>query len=132
MSRPVIQVNEVSYSKTTWQYGSDCPNNNQPCPVWFHNSFRENNKWPRGPFGKSPGQPVYKHGSKKILCYHCEGEHLIKDCVKLTREKCQDKQKDTEVARWYKNQLRDAVQRGNITVNKSSFARAPDTTYSME
>ena len=57
---------------------------------------------------------------------------MIKDCVKLAKEKSRDKQKDTEVARWYKNKLRDAVQRGNITVNEVSFARAPDTTYSME
>ena len=28
-----IQVNEVSYGKTTWQYKSDHPNNGQPYPV---------------------------------------------------------------------------------------------------
>ena len=100
-SRPVIQVNGVSYGEATWQYGSDHPNNNQP-PVWFHNTFRENNKQPRGPFRKSLGQPAYKHGPKKILCYYCDGEHLIKDCVKMAKEKSQDKQKDTEVTRWYK------------------------------
>ena len=64
--RPVIQVNEVSYSKAMQQYGSDHPNNNQPHPAWFHNTFRENNKQPRGPFRKSPGQSAYKHGPKKI------------------------------------------------------------------
>ena len=86
-SRSVIQVNEVSYGKATWQYRSDCPSNNQPCPAWFHNTFKENNKQLRGPFRKSPGQPAYKHGPKNILCYYCDGEHLIKDCVKLAKEK---------------------------------------------
>ena len=86
-SKPVIQVNEVSYGKATWQYKSDHPNNGQPHPVQFHNTFRENNKQPRGPFRKSPGQQAYKHGPKKIMCYCCEGEHLIKDCVKLAKEK---------------------------------------------
>ena len=57
---------------------------------------------------------------------------MIKDCVKLAKEKSQDKQKDTEVARKYKNKLRDAMQRGNITVKEESFARAPGITYSME
>ena len=70
-SRTVIQANEVCYGKTTQQYGSDCLNNNQPHPAWFHNTFRENNKQPRGPFRKSPGQPACKHSPKKILCYYC-------------------------------------------------------------
>ena len=101
-SKPVMQVNEVSYGKNPWQYNSDHPNNGQPHPVWFNNTFRENNKQPRGPFRKSPEQQTYKHGPKKIVWYYCQGEHLIKDCVKLAKEKSQDKQRDTEVARWYK------------------------------
>ena len=56
---------------------------------------------------------------------------MIKDCVKLAMEKSWNKQKDTEVARQYKNKLSDAMQRGNITINEVPFARAPETTYSM-
>ena len=63
------------------------------------------------------------------MCYYYDGGHLIKDCVKLAKEKSWDKQKDTEVARQYKNELRDVVCRGNITINKVSFARAPETAY---
>ena len=40
-SRPVIQVNEVSYSKTTWQHRSNHPINNQPHPAQFNNAFRK-------------------------------------------------------------------------------------------
>ena len=67
--RPVIQVNEVSYGKATWQYWSEHANNSQTHLVQFHNTFRENNKQQRGPFRDSPGQPAYKHGPKKLLCY---------------------------------------------------------------
>ena len=35
----------------------------------------------------------------------------MKDCVKLANEKSQNKQKDTEVARQYKNKIRDFDQR---------------------
>ena len=59
------------------------------------------------------------------------GEHLIKDCVKLANEKSQDKQEDTEMVRWYKRKLWDDVQRGNITINEASFARALEMTYSV-
>ena len=55
----------------------------------------------------------------------------MKDCDKLAKEKFWDKQRDREVARQYKNNLGDAMQRGKITINEASFARAPETTYSM-
>ena len=56
---------------------------------------------------------------------------MIKDCVKSAKEKFWDKHRDIEVARQYKNKLGDAVHRGNITINKASFARAPEMTYSL-
>ena len=68
-SKPVIQVNEVSYSKAMIQYKSDHPNNGQTCKAWFHNTFRESNMQPRGPFRKSPGHQTYKHITKQIVCY---------------------------------------------------------------
>ena len=37
----------------------------------------------------------------------------------------------TSLARQYKSKIRDTVQRGNITINEVSFARAPEMTYSM-
>ena len=89
--KPVIQVNKVSYVKATWQYKSDYPNNGQPHPAWFNNTFMENNRQPRGQFRKSPGQQTYKHGPKKVVCYYYDGEHLIKDCVKLAKKKSWDK-----------------------------------------
>ena len=57
---------------------------------------------------------------------------MVKDCIKLAKEKSREKEKDTDVARHYKKKLRDAVQRGNITINEVSFTRTPETTYSME
>ena len=103
--KPIMQVNEESYGKTMWHYKSDFPNNGQPHPSLFNNTSRENNKQSRDLLRKSPGQQTYKHSPKKIVCYYCKREHLIKDCVKLAKEKFMDKQDDTEVARQYKNKL---------------------------
>ena len=66
------------------------------------------------------------------MCYYCEGKYLVKDCIKLAKEKSRDKQKDIDMARHYKNKLQDAVRRGNITINKASFAMTPEVSYSME
>ena len=78
-SKPVIQVNEVSYGKATWHHKSDHPNNGQPDPAWFNNTCRENNRHPRGPFRKIPGQQAYKHGPKKVVCYYllCIAENRL-------------------------------------------------------
>ena len=56
---------------------------------------------------------------------------MVKDCVKLAKEKSRDKQKDTDMAKHYKNKIWDAVWWGNITINKASFTRVPEMTYSM-
>ena len=57
---------------------------------------------------------------------------MVKDCIKLTKEKYRDKQKDTDMAKHYKNKIQDAVLRGNITINEPSFTRVPEMTYPME
>ena len=95
----------MSYCKATWQHKSDYPNNDQPCPAQFNNTFREKNRYSKGLFRKYPGQQAYKHGPKKVVFYYYEGKHLIKDCVKLPKEKSWDKQKDTDMVRHYKSKL---------------------------
>ena len=57
---------------------------------------------------------------------------MVKDCVKLAKEKSRKKQKDTDMPRCYKKKIRDAVQRDNITINEVLFAWAPEMTYSVE
>ena len=57
---------------------------------------------------------------------------MIKDCIKLAKEKSRDKQKGTDVAKHYKNKIQDVVWRGNITINEASFTRVPDMIYSIE
>ena len=57
---------------------------------------------------------------------------MVKDYIKLAKEKSRGKQKDTDMAKCYKNKIWDAVQRGNITINEVSFTRIPEMTYSIE
>ena len=101
----VIQVNEVNYSKATRNNMYQWSNNGQPHPAWFSNNFRDTNRHPRGSLKKGLGQPHYKHSPKKLTCYYCQGEHMVKDCIKLAKEKSRDKQKDTNVARCYKKKI---------------------------
>ena len=51
--KPIIQVNEVSYGKTTWHNKFDWSNSGQPHPVWFNNTFRDTSRHPRGSFKKA-------------------------------------------------------------------------------
>ena len=50
---------------------------------------------------------------------------MVKDCIKLAKEKSREKQEDADIARHYKKKIWDAVWRGNITINKTLFDRAP-------
>ena len=61
---------------------------------------------------KGQGQQHYKHSPRKLTCYYCEGKHMVKDSVKLAEEKSRDKQKDTDMAKHYKNKIWDAVPEG--------------------
>ena len=96
------------------------------------NNSRDNNRQQKGPFTERPRTTALKHGPRKLTCYYCEGEHKVKNCVKLAREKSKDKQRDTDVTKHYKSKLWDAMQKGNITINEASFARMPEMTYSVE
>ena len=131
-AQPVLQVNEVNCGKATGHSTLDWSYIGQPHQAQFSNYFRDTNRHPRGSLKKGQGQQLYKHSPRKLTCYYCEGEHMVKNCIKLAKEKSRDKQKDTDMAKHYKNKIQDPAQRGNITINKASFPRVPETTYFIE
>ena len=105
-SEPVqigLQVNEVNLGKNTrYDQTYDQSQNGHSHQVQFSDSFRDNNRQQRGPLKKGQGQLHYKNSPKKITCYYCQGEHKINDCIKLTKEKAKDIQRDTDGAKHYK------------------------------
>ena len=106
LAQAVLQVNEVDFGKAIRHHNTlDQSYNDQPHQVWFSNNFRDTNRQPRGPLKKGQGQQHYKHSPRKLTCYFCEGEHVVKDYIKLAKEKSKDKQKDTDVAKHYKNKI---------------------------
>ena len=129
-TEPVIQANEVGYGKATSDNTLDWSFNGHRHQVQFSNNFRDTNRHPRGSLKNGQGQQHYKHSPRKLTCYYCMGEHMVKDCVKLAKEKYRGKQK--EMAKHYRNKIRDAVERDNITINGPPFTRAPEITYSIE
>ena len=131
--QPSLQVNGVNLGKATWYHQAhDQSHNGHFHQVQFSNNFRDNKRQQRGPLQKGQGQPQYKNGPKKMTRYYCMGECKIKDCIKLTKERAEDKERDTDVIKQYKNKLWDAVQKGSIKINEALFTRMPEMTYSME
>ena len=82
-AQPVIQVNKVIYGKAIRHNTFAWSNNDQPHPVWFSNNFRDTNRQPRGSLKEALGQLHYMHSPKKLMCYYLQGEHMVKDCIKL-------------------------------------------------
>ena len=58
-----------------------------------------------GSLNKGLGQLHNKHSPKMLTCYYCEGEHMVKHCIKLAKEKSREKQKDIEMAKQYKKKI---------------------------
>ena len=65
-----------------------------------------------------------------MICYSCEGEHYIRGCNKFTKDKAKYKLKTMDLTKKYKDKLRQAVRKGNISVNK--IASVPESTYPVE
>ena len=68
----------------------------------------------------------------KLECYYCKGEHLIRDCEKFSKDKTKYNLKTTDLAKKYKDKLRQADMKGNITVKEAAFSYAQESTYSVE
>ena len=59
-------------------------------------------------------------------------EHLVRNCEKLSKDKVKYKLKTADLAKKYKDKIRQAAKKGSITVNKAIFSDAQESTYSME
>ena len=100
--------------------------------MWFSNNVRDTNRHLKGSLKKGQGHQDYKHSPRKLTCYYCEWEDMVKECIKLAKEKSRDKHKDTDMAKLYKNKIWDTMWKGNITTHEASFTRVPERTYSIE
>ena len=104
--QPTVQINEVNYSKATRHLNTlDHSYYGQPCQVQFSNNFRDTNRQPRGLLKKGQRQQHYRHHPRKLVCYFHEGEHMVKDCIKLTKEKSRDRQRDADMTKSCKNKV---------------------------
>ena len=64
-----------------------------------------------------------------MKCYYYEGEHHIKECKKIIKEKAKYKLKTAYLARKYTSKFRQAAKNGSILVNE--IASAPESTYQV-
>ena len=65
-------------------------------------------------------------------CYYCEGNHLLRDYEKVSEDKSKYNLNTADLAKKYKDKLRQAFREGNITVNKAVLSSTQELTYSME
>ena len=57
-------------------------------------------------------------GQRKLKCYFCEGEHSVRDCKKITKDRAKYKLKTVDLTKKYKDKFRQAAKKGNISVNE--------------
>ena len=129
-----VSVNEVSLGKyakatpTIKTYNSN-PNSN----VQHSSNYRDGGKYHNSQFCKDQNKPQYNtHGPRKQKCYYCQGEYLVRDCEKFKKDKVKYKLKTMDLAKKYKDKIRQAAKKGNITVNKATFSDTQVSTYFVE
>ena len=86
-------------------------------------NYIDHGKYHNSQFCKDQGNPQYNtHGQRKLEYYYCQGEHLVRDCEKFNKDKAKHKCKTADLAKKYKDKIRQAAKKGNITVNEAMFS----------
>ena len=131
---PTVSMHEVSLGKCAKPkpivktYHSNLNSNMQ-----YSSNYRDDGIYHNSQYCKDQGKPKYgTHGPRKLECYYCQGEHLVRDCEKFNKDKVKYKLKTMDHAKKYKDKIRQAAKRGNIKVNKAIFSNAQESTYSLE
>ena len=128
------RVHEVSFGKyTKANLLVKTYNSNSQCNMQYSSNFRDGGKHHSSQFHKDQSkQPYSICGSRKLECYYCQGEHLVRDCERFSKDNVKYKLKTADIAKKYKDKIRQAAKKGGITVNEAAFSYAQESTYSME
>ena len=126
------RVHEVCFSKYTKPNSPVKAYNNSQHNNQYSSNSRNGSKQHSGHFHVDQCRHQYKHRPGKLECYYCEGEHLFRGCEKFSKDNAKYNLKTTELAKKYKDNLRQAVKKGNITVTEVAFSNTQELTYSME
>ena len=129
---PKERVYEVSFSRCTEPNSPVKAYSNSPHNTHYSANFRSGSKQHSSQFLKEQGKQQYNHRQGKLEYYCYKRDHLIRDCMKFSKDKTRYNLKTTDLARKYEDKLRQAVRKGITTVNEAAFSNTQELTYSME
>ena len=126
------RVHKVSFSKYTKPNSPVKAYNNSLHNTQYSSNFRNGNEQHSSQFHRGQGKQQYNCRQGKLECYYCKGDHIIRDYEKFSKDRTKNNLKTTDLVKKYMDKLRQAIRKGNITVNEATFSNAQELTYSME
>ena len=126
------RVHEVSFSKYTKPNSPVKAYNNSQCNTQYSSNSRTGSKQHSSQFHRDQSRQQYNCRPGKLECYCCEEEHLVRVCEKFSKDKTKYNLKTADLAKKYKEKQRQAVKKGNITVNEAVFSNTQELIYSEE
>ena len=127
------RVHDVSFGRYTKPNspGKTCNSNSQH-RMRYSSNIRDVGKHHSSQLCKDQSKQHYGTcGPRKLECYYCK-EHLVRDCEKFGKDKVKYKLKTTDLAKKYKDKIRQVAKKGNIMMNEAAFSNAQESNYSVE
>ena len=120
------RAHEVSFSKYNKPNSPVKVYSNSLWNTHYNSNFRSGNKQHSSQLCKEQGKQQYNHRQSKLECYFCKGDHLDSNCKKFSKDKTKYNMKTAHLAKKYKDKLRQAVRKDNITVNKATLSNTQE------
>ena len=94
--------NEVSVGKYTRQNSPSAAYNEPQHRTQTSSNFRGGNKQYSNQPHRDQGRYQPNRGLRKLVCYYHEGEHCVRDCKKMSKDKAKYKLKAVDLASKFK------------------------------
>ena len=95
-------------------------------------SFRNAHNSSSCQYNRDPGKLQYNLTPANLRCYHCKGDHYLKNCDRFSGDKAKYKLKSVDMFKKCKDKIMWHAKKENMSINEAAFTMAQESTYSVE
>ena len=131
----IKRVHKVSMPNRYVKPRSSLPNKTHSGPQYnpqTRSTFRNTPKPPNNQYSRDQGRSQYNHTPANLKCYYCQGDHLLKECHKFSKDKAKYKLKSADMFKKCKDKIMQQAKKENVSINEATFTMVQESTYSME
>ena len=114
-------VHEVSMPSRYVKPRSSLPNKTHFSPKYnsqTRSTFRNTQKPLNSQYSRDPGRWQYNHTLINLRCYYCQGDYVLKECNKFSKENAKYKFKSADMLKKFKDKIMQQAKNENVSINK--------------